>query len=279
MSARNSKANKAAARERLREERERQAKRDKMRRQVTVGVSVLAALALAGGIGYAVVQANKPSHWEAAKDVKDVKAPKNTTGENGTTVVIGKPTAKKTLQVFEDSRCPVCAIFEQQVGPVMEKDVEAGKYKLQYVGATFLDGDSMSENRIGTNGEGSKSALSALGAALDVSPEAFMKFKAAMYSTKFHPEESKDELAKDEYLLKIADTVPELKDNKEFEKNVEEGTFDAWALKMSLTFDKSGVTGTPSLKMDGKPVTDANGKNAPMTAAEFTAAMDKALKG
>jgi protein-disulfide isomerase len=279
MSARNSKANKAAARERLREERERQAKRDKMRRQVTVGVSVLAALALAGGIGYAVVQANKPSHWEAAKDVKDVKAPKNTTGENGTTVVIGKPTAKKTLQVFEDSRCPVCAIFEQQVGPVMEKDVEAGKYKLQYVGATFLDGDSMSENRIGTNGEGSKNALSALGAALDVSPDAFMKFKAAMYSTKFHPEESKDELAKDEYLLKIADTVPELKDNKEFEKNVEEGTFDAWALKMSLTFDKSGVTGTPSLKMDGKPVTDANGKNAPMTAAEFTAAMDKALKG
>ncbi|GGQ25896.1 thioredoxin domain-containing protein [Streptomyces roseolilacinus] len=279
MSARNSKANKAAARERLREERERQAKRDKMRRQVTVGVSVLAALALAGGIGYAVVQANKPSHWEAAKGVKDVRAPKNTTGENGTTVVIGKPTAKKTLQVFEDSRCPVCAIFEQQVGPVIEKDVEAGKYKLQYVGATFLDGDSMSENRIGTNGEGSKSALSALGAALDVSPDAFMKFKAAMYSTKFHPEESKDELAKDEYLLKIADAVPELKDNKEFEKNVEEGTFDAWALKMSLTFDKSGVTGTPSLKMDGKPVTDANGKNAPMTAAEFTAAMDKALKG
>ncbi|WP_374983523.1 thioredoxin domain-containing protein [Streptomyces fradiae] len=279
MSARNSKANKAAARERLRAERERQAKRDRMRRRLTVGASVLATLALAGGIGYAVVQANKPSHWVAAKDVKDVKAPKNTTGENGTTVVIGKPTAKKTLQVFEDSRCPVCAIFEQQVGPVIEKDVEAGKYKIQYVGATFLDGDNLSENRIGSHGEGSKNALSALGAALDVSPDAFMKFKAAMYSAKFHPEESQDELAKDDYILKIADSVPELKDNKEFEKNVEEGTFDAWALKMSKTFDESGVTGTPSLKMDGKLVTDAGGKNAPMTAPEFTAAVEKALKG
>ncbi|MDT9681521.1 thioredoxin domain-containing protein [Streptomyces sp. TRM76323] len=279
MSARNSKVNKAAARERLREERERQAKRDKRKRQITVAVSVLAVLALAGGVGYAVVQANKPSHWEAAKDVKDVKAPKNTTGENGTTVVIGKSTAKKTLQVFEDSRCPVCAIFEQQVGPVIEKDLEAGKYKIQYVGATFLDGDSMEQDRIGSNGEGSKNALSALGAALDVSPDAFMEFKTAMYSTKFHPEESKDELAKDSYILKIAESVPALKDNAAFKKNVEEGTFDAWALKMSETFDKSDVTGTPTLKMDGKPVTDANGKNAPMTAAEFTTAIDKALKG
>ncbi|WP_331452347.1 DsbA family protein [Streptomyces sp. SS162] len=271
MSARNSKANKAAARERLRAERERQAKRDRMRRRLTVGASVLATLALAGGIGYAVVQANKPTQWESAKEVKDVKAPKNTTGENGTTVVIGKPTAKKTLQVFEDSRCPVCAVFEQQVGPVIEKDLEAGKYKVQYVGATFIDDVA--------TGEGSKNALSALGAALDVSPDAFMKFKAAMYSAKFHPEESKDDLAKDSYILKIADSVPELKDNKEFEKNVEEGTFDAWALKMSKTFDESGVTGTPSLKMDGKPVTDAGGKNAPMTAPEFTAAVEKALKG
>lgn len=271
MSARNSKVNKAAARERLREERERQAKRDKRKRQITVAVSVLAVLALAGGVGYAVVQANKPSHWEAAKDVKDVKAPKNTTGENGTTVVIGKSTAKKTLQVFEDSRCPVCAIFEQQVGPVIEKDLEAGKYKIQYVGATFIDNVA--------SGEGSKNALSALGAALDVSPDAFMEFKAAMYSTKFHPEESKDELGKDSYILKIAESVPALKDNAAFKKNVEEGTFDAWALKMSETFDKSGVTGTPTLKMDGKPVTDAGGKNAPMTAAEFTTAVDKALKG
>jgi protein-disulfide isomerase len=279
MSARNSKANKAAARERLREERERQAKRDKMRRQITVAASIVAVLGLAGGIGYAVVQANKPSAWEAAKDVKSVKAPKNTTGENGTTVVIGKPSAKKTLQVFEDSRCPVCAVFEQQVGPLIEKDVEAGKYKIQYVGATFLDGDAMSENKVGSFGEGSKNALSALGAALDVSPEAFMKFKAAMYSAKFHPEESKDELAKDSYILKIADSVPELKDNAAFEKNVEDGTFDAWALKMSETFDKSGVKGTPTLKMDGELVTDAGGKNAPMTGPEFTQAIEKALKG
>ncbi|MEV0966940.1 MULTISPECIES: DsbA family protein [unclassified Streptomyces] len=270
MSARNSRANKAAARERLRLERERQAKKDKIRRQLVVAVSTVAVLAAAGGIGYAVMQANKPSAWEAAKDAKVVE-PRNTEGENGTTVVVGKPTAKKTLEVYEDSRCPVCATFEQAVGETMKKDVDAGKYKLKYVGATFIDNSD--------NGEGSKNALSALGAALDVSPEAFLDFKAALYSANFHPEESDDKFAKDAYLLEIADSVDALKNNAGFKKNVENGTFDAWALKMSETFDDSGVTGTPTLRMDGKKVVAEGSENAPMTVEQFNAAVDKALKG
>ncbi|GBQ01161.1 disulfide bond formation protein DsbA [Streptomyces spongiicola] len=270
MSARNSRANKAAARERLRLERERQAKKDRIRRQLVVAVSTVAVLAAAGGIGYAVMQANKPSAWEAAKDAKVVE-PRNTEGENGTTVVVGKPAAEKTLEVYEDSRCPVCATFEQAVGETMKKDVDAGKYKLRYVGATFIDNSD--------NGEGSKNALSALGAALDVSPEAFLDFKAALYSEKFHPAESEDKFAEDAYLLEVADSVDALKNNAGFRKNVENGTFDAWALKMSETFDDSGVTGTPTLRMDGKKVVAEGSENAPMTAEQFNAAVDKALKG
>ncbi|MDV5144974.1 DsbA family protein [Streptomyces sp. SBC-4] len=271
MSARNSQNNKAAARERLRVERERQAKKDRTRRQLVVGVSAVAVLAAAGGIGYAVVQSNKPTQWETAADAKTVTAPKNTSGTNGTTVVIGKPSAKKTLELYEDSRCPVCATFEQGVGSRIEKDVESGKYKIKYVGATFIDD--------GIPGEGSKNALSALGAALNVSPEAFLSYKSALYSTEFHPEEKDDKFAKDSYLLEVADTVPALKSNAEFKKNVESGTFDAWAMKMSKAFDESGVTGTPTLKMDGKPVTVEGSDSPPMTADQFNTAIDAALKG
>ncbi|MFF4170332.1 DsbA family protein [Streptomyces sp. NPDC001744] len=269
MSARNSQAKKAAARERLREERERQAKKDRMRRQLVVACSAVAVLAVAGGIGYAVVQANKPSHWETAAEAKNVTAPKNTSGANGTTVVIGSPSAAKTLELYEDSRCPVCATFEQSVGSTIEKDVQAGKYKIRYVGATFIDNAAP--------GEGSKNALSALGAALDVSPEAFLKYKAALYSAKFHPEENEDKFAEDSYLLEVADSVPALKNNAAFKKHVEDGTFDAWAMKMSKTFDDSGVTGTPSLRMDGKPVTVQGTDNPPMTTEEFGKAITAAL--
>src|SRR5262245_39258049 len=89
MSKRNSQTAKTAARERLRQERERQAKRDRIRRQVIVAASVVGVLAAAGGIGYLVVQANKPSYWEGLEGAK-VVAPANTTGAKGTTVVIGK---------------------------------------------------------------------------------------------------------------------------------------------------------------------------------------------
>lgn len=271
MSKRNNQASKAAARERLRQERERQAKKDKARRQLVVIGSGVAVLAVAGVVGYGIVQANKPGHWESVAKQSDVTAPKNTEGENGTTVVVGKAGAKKTLELYEDSRCPVCATFEQTVGGTVEKDVEAGKYRIKYVGATFIDD--------ATNGEGSKNALSALGAALNVSPDAFLDYKKALYSAEFHPEENDDKFAKDSYLLEVADSVPALKSNAEFRKNVEEGTFDAWAMKMSETFDKSGVKGTPTLRMDGENVTAEGSQNAPMTVQEFTTAVDKALQG
>lgn len=270
MSNRNNQANKAAARERLRAERERQVKKDKARKQVIVGVSIVAVLAMAGGIAYGVNELNKPDAWEAAGDAKTVAAPKNTTGENGTTVVIGEASAKKTLEMYEDSRCPICAQFEQTVGETISKDVADGKYKVKYVGATFIDNSD--------NGEGSKNALSALGAALDVSPEAFLQYKAALYSAKYHPEESEDKFAKDSYLIEVANSVDALKDNKAFQKNVNDGTYDSWAVKMSKTFDASGVTGTPTLKMDGKNVTGEGSDSAPMTVADFTKAVDAALK-
>ena len=269
MSKRNSQAAKSAARERLRVERERQAKKAKVRRQLIVAASVVGVLAAAGGIGYAVVQANQPDHWESAKDAKLVK-PANTSGENGTTVVIGESDAKKTLELYEDPRCPVCASFEQTVGETVKKGMEDGQYKVQFVGATFLDSN--------LSGEGSKNALSALGAALDVSPEAFMDFKAALYSAEFHPEESTDKFADDDYLIKIANSVDTLKGNKDFQKDVEDGTFDKWALLMSEKFNKAGIKGTPTLRMDGKDVTGANG-GAPMTPEDFQTAVQAALKG
>ncbi|MFF7749916.1 thioredoxin domain-containing protein [Streptomyces sp. NPDC007971] len=273
MSKRNSQSSKTAARERLRAERERQAKRDKARRQVIVAASVVAVLAAAGGIGYAVVQMNKPSYWEGLKDAK-VVAPANATGDKGTTVVIGKDTAKKTLKVYEDPRCPVCSEFEQSVGATVKKDIDDGKFKIQFIGATFIDNHD--------NGVGSKNALSALGAALNISPEAFLEYKSALYSAKFHPDENTDSFKDDSYLIKVADTVPALKNNTKFQDAVKKGTYDAWAMAMSKTFDaaaKQGVRGTPSFVMDGKKLTVGSQGNPPMSPADFTRVVDEALKG
>ncbi|WP_286260319.1 DsbA family protein [Streptomyces graminofaciens] len=248
MSKRNSQASKSAARDRLRLERERQAKRDKAKRQGIVAGSVVVVLAIAGGIGYAVVQNNQPTKWEDAASAK-VVTPANTSGKNGTTVLIGDSKSDNVVHLYEDPRCPACAQFEQTVGETVNKGMEDGDYKLSFTIGTFLD------DRL--TGEGSKNALSALGAALNVSPEAFLEYKTALYSTKYHPEETTDELAKDSYLIKVANTVDALKNNKKFQDAVKKGTYDPWAMKMSKSFDTAkDVDSTPTIKINDKKITN-----------------------
>ncbi|MBH1936273.1 DsbA family protein [Streptomyces sp. AV19] len=273
MSKRNTWENKQSARERLKAEREREAKKAKTRRQLIVGGSLVGVLAVAAGIAVAVTQMGgngKNAAWEAAAKKTLVK-PANTTGENGTEIVVGDKKAEHTLEIYQDMRCPICSVFEQNVGPTVEKDVKDGKFKVSYHIGAFLDRN--------LGGTGAKNALSAVGAALNVSPEAFVEYNKALYAKENHPEETKDAFAKDDTLLKIAQQVPALKGNKDFEKNVKDGTFDKWALEMSDAFDKNkDITGTPTVKLDGKKLTAEGSENPPMTGDQFTSAVNARLK-
>ncbi|MFI0778741.1 thioredoxin domain-containing protein [Streptomyces sp. NPDC021212] len=277
MSNRNSHQNKQAARERLRAERERQAKKERMRRQLFVGGAVVAVLAIAGGIGYAVTNMNTGTDnvnqkWQAAAKKQSLVKPANTSGPQGTTVVIGDKKSKNTLHVYEDMRCPVCAQFEKFTGPTVLKDIKDGTFKAQFTMGTFLDDNEQMP------GAGSKNALSALGAALNVSPQAFLDYKAALYSPKNHPEETDDAFASDQKLIDVAQQVKELKGNAAFEKAVKKGTYDRWALAMSKTFnDTKDVTGTPSFKLNGKKLEVEKGK-PPMTPDQFTPLVQQGLK-
>ncbi|WP_435242149.1 thioredoxin domain-containing protein [Streptomyces cucumeris] len=279
MSNRNSHQNKQAARERLRAERERQAKRDRARRQLFVGGAVLAVLAIAGGIGYAVTNLggddeNPSKKWKVAAEKTKLVTPANSSGPDGTTVIIGKKSAKNTLHVYEDMRCPVCSQFEQFTGKTVEKGIKDGTYKAQFTMAAFLDDAQQ------IRGSGSKNALSALGAALNVSPDAFLEYKSALFSAKNHPEETDDAFAEDKKLLDVAQQVTALKGNKEFEQAVKKGTYDHWAVKMSKTYDtaakRDGLSGTPAFQMNGKNLEVNN--NPPMTPDQFTPLVQKYLK-
>ncbi|MEU5895577.1 MULTISPECIES: DsbA family protein [Streptomyces] len=246
MSKRNSQAAKSAARERIRAQQEAERRREKRKRGAIVAGAIVGVLAIAGGVGYAVMQSNAPSKWEEAADAK-VVAPANTSGEDGTTVTIGKSDTKNTVHLYEDPRCPGCAAMEQSIGSAVDKGMKDGDYKLSFTIGTFLDNN--------LSGEGSKNALSALGAALDVSTDAFLEYKTALYSAKYHPSESTDDFAKDEYLIKVANTVDALKGNKKFKSAVEKGKFDPWALKMSDAFQSAeGVESTPTIKINDKVV-------------------------
>lgn len=265
MSKKNNWENKSSARERLKVEREKEAKRARVRRQVVAVVGVVVVIGVAAGVAVAVSNSGGPS--------KPVVVPANASGTNGTTVVYGNASAKHTLHMFEDARCPICAAFEEQDGANIVKGADAGKYKIQYTFGTFLDGNN--------GGTGSMHALSAMGAALNVSPKAFIQFHTALYSKVNHPDESQDKFSDNSYLFRISDQVPELKGNAAFQKAVKSGTYDGWAKKMSASFNSSGVTGTPTAKLDGKNFEVAGNafpkSNGIIPDAQFTSSVNKAF--
>lgn len=248
MSKRNSQEAKRAARERLKIEREKQAKKEKLRRRLIVSFSIVAILAVAGGIGFAVANMERggsDKSWENVADRKLVK-PANTSGENGTTVIVGGEGAEKTVDVYEDMRCPACANFEQQIGGTLKQGAKDDKYELRVHLGSIIDGNM--------GGNGSKNAISALGAALNVSTEAFTEYHALLYSAEHHPAETEDKFADNEYLLDVAENVDALKGNEKFETAVEKGTYDKWALEMIDSFNEADIKGTPTVRIDGKDV-------------------------
>ncbi|MGW1076744.1 thioredoxin domain-containing protein [Streptomyces sp. NPDC002537] len=228
------------ARERLEAEREADAKRVRARRQLIAGAAVVGALALAGGVGLYV---NHRSDTTADAVKQPYVAPGGTTGEGALTVEYGKADAKRTLDVYLDPRCPLCAEVERGLGKTMREEADKGTFKIHYHFATFLDGV--------LGGQGSKRALNALGAALvEGGTQKFMDYLGVLYANQ--PEETgPDKFGSSKTLLDLAGKVKGLR-TPAFEKQVNELTFLPWAHKVSDAFNKSGEKGTPAVKLDGK---------------------------
>ncbi|MEV7777488.1 thioredoxin domain-containing protein [Kitasatospora sp. NPDC088351] len=258
-------AKRVSARERIQEAQRQEQQAAKRRRLTVVAVSAVAVLAIAGGAAVAISSAgdDKSSAAEPAAPTALV-VPANTTGPDGTLVVYGKADAPHTLQVFEDFRCPVCKTFEATNGDTVKKLADDGTVKIEYHLAAFLDKP--------LGGKGSRTALAAAGAALNEGVDKFKQFHDVLYANQ--PDERQDAFGDVNHLLDLAGQVPGLKTDA-FVKAVNDRTYAPWATKVADAFSSSGVTGTPTVKLDGKPITLFSGNRA-VTPEEFTAQIKQA---
>jgi len=249
------------ARERLQEAQRREARAAVVRRRVMVGASITAVLALAGATAVAVGTASGDEPTAGAP----AAIPANASGKDGTVIVYGRADAPHTLQVYEDFRCPVCRTFEESAGKAVQQLADSGTYRIEYHLAAFLDD--------GLGGKGSKTALAAAGAALNEGVDKFKQFHDVLYANQ--PEERVDGFGDVNHVLDLAGKVPGLK-TEAFTKAVTEGTYRPWARKVAAAFDDSGVRGTPTLLLDGKPLQIFDAKGTPVTAEQYTALVRQA---
>ncbi|MFE4970880.1 DsbA family protein [Kitasatospora sp. NPDC056651] len=253
-----------SARERIQEAQRREQQVAKRRQRIVVAVSAVAVLALAGGVAVAVNSASTKDDKTSAAASAALVVPANASGENGTVITYGKADAPHTMEIYEDFRCPVCKHFEAANGETVKKLTEDGQIKVNFHLAAFLDKN--------LGGRGSRTALAAAGAALNEGVDKFKAFHDVLYANQ--PDEREDGFGDVNHILDLAGQVPGLKTDA-FVKAVTDKTYAPWAAKVSDAFNDSGVTGTPTVKVDGKTVTLFAG-NAVVSPEQFTAQVKQA---
>ncbi len=231
-------------RQRLREEQQRIQRERRVR---TILMSV-AGLAVVGTVIWAVFAL-----------VGSVPATPSAGSVDESTVVIGKADAKVRVDVFQDFMCPYCGQFERSNGADLKSMVDAGTVRLVIHPMSFLDEQS------GT-AKYSTRAANALFTVYKAEPDKALAFNAALYENQ--PEEGTAGLSDDQLKalatgVGVSQTVADSFTSMANESAVVQATQSAFA---------SGVTSTPTVKINGEKLAGDATKAGALKAAVEAAA-------
>ncbi|MEP6666347.1 MAG: thioredoxin domain-containing protein [Nocardioidaceae bacterium] len=141
----------------------------------------------------------------------------------------------------------MCRAFEQALGPTITDDVDSGTIKVEYRPMAFLDDKSTTKY--------SSRALETAACALDRDGRhAFFALHDLLYD--HQPAEGSAGLADSE----LADLAVQAgADKSAVESCQSDGTFAGWVADVTDQASQDGVTGTPTILVDGKKVTFTDG--------------------
>jgi protein-disulfide isomerase/uncharacterized membrane protein YphA (DoxX/SURF4 family) len=218
----------AEARRRLAELVEKRRRAGERRIRLASGVAMLALVALVGaGIGIQASRIPAPTG----------PVPPGASLADG--VVVGQPGAKVTLDLYEDPQCPICAQFESQVGPTIAGWITSGTVKVHYHVISFLDASSTTKY--------SSRAANALYASAGVSPDVFAKYHQLLFAQQ--PAEGSAGLTEDT-LVQLAQQAGA----GSVAQQIRAGTYADYVARATDQSSKDGVTGTPTVLVDGQQV-------------------------
>lgn len=246
----------------MRKDRERAEKRQ--RNLITVGI-VAVVVALIAAAAFAVTSQNKKREPStklvppagATKDYGVVYTPKDAGGK------AKKDTVR--VVVYEDMQCPICQRFEQANGQYLGNAVKRGDIEVEYRFVAFLDDLGMSPN------EYSRRASNAVLCARETGPKQFKGLHDLLYANQ--PAE-KTLGPTDNELVDSAVSVGVTK--AAAEACILKHKYVPWLEKSTKAMAKAKVTGTPTVRVDGKTVTATGGSVPSMI--DIQRAVDAAKK-
>jgi protein-disulfide isomerase len=163
-------------------------------------------------------------------------------------VAVGQPSAKATVDVYEDALCPICGAFEHQYGEPMRQAVTAGTLRIRYHLLNLLD------DRSSPPGYSLRAATAALAVALD-HPQSFMSFHDSLFGAQPAEGSPAYTTAQLEHLATelgaAPDTVTRAVDGHSFDAAVQ-GDLDSAMRNPAL--QKNGGFGTPTVAENGRRI-------------------------
>ncbi len=191
-------------------------------------VAVVAfVLFVGGGLGLQAWRAGRDPSAVPVSSYADAPQPL----ADGQPLRFGDASAPVELTVYEDFHCPHCADFAEEFGPVLDAARDAGRLQLVVWPMSFID-------------EGSTRAARAMGCATASGfGERYHRGLFANAQLKWNADQ----------LLELANrsttTVP-----GSFLACVQGQETAGWADSVNAAADAAGVTGTPTLFLDGAPL-------------------------
>jgi protein-disulfide isomerase len=210
-----------------------QQRKERTRNLMVVG-AVVVAIAVIAGIGF-FISTNKD---KSGGTVSASGTPSNLSGTYN--VVIGKPSAPTTIKAYEDLQCPICQQFESVTGKQTQAAIDAGKVKVDYHLVAFLD-------RSSTTNYSSRALNAAMAVLSTAGPDAFMKFRTIAFENQ-PAEGSAGE--PDSTLVDWA--VQSGASAAEVTQLIDGNVYHQWVLNATDQMSKDGVTGTPTIFINGK---------------------------
>ncbi|MFE0590517.1 DsbA family protein [Micromonospora echinospora] len=207
--------------------REQLARERRRRRTLWTSVAAVAVLVIAGLIGWSIYAGQRSDEFTAPTGANDA----------GTGIVAGS--GPVTVDVYEDFICPACKQFEQLSGPTLNTLVEQGKIRVVYHPVAYLNRFSSTQY--------STRASAASGCAAEGGR--YREYAGALFERQ--PPEGGAGLSDDE-LTDIAAGVGLDRDG--FASCLREGTFKPWTEHVTEEASRAGITGTPTVLVDGEPV-------------------------
>jgi protein-disulfide isomerase len=207
----------------------------KRNRSFAIGGGLI-IVALLVAIVVSLVTAGTGNGTDSGSTTKPLVAPAAVA--NGA-IIVGKATAPVKVEVYLDYMCPYCGRFERANAGELERLVADGTISVHLYPLSFLD-------RTSDGTRYSTRAANAIAAVADQTPGSVLAFNNALFARQ--PAEGSAGLSNDEIASLAANAgVPQ-----DVVARFGEGTFEPWIAKYTEAAFSGGITGTPTVKINGK---------------------------